>query len=157
MLATTVNPTMTPTGNLRMSMPPIKRPIVAQGCARPVRSWRVSWASRPSYLFGLLGYCSAPAAIWVGSPAPHRQGPRTSWGHNRRRNIRHVPLLGSCGRLEAGADPGISPQAACSAVGHNYVTQIHLSKPLAKRIIQGPNNSGEIEHTQHFSRSQTPE
>ncbi len=60
-------------------------------------------------------------------------------------------------RLEAGADPGISPQAACSAVGHNYVTQIHLSKPLAKRIIQGPNNSGEIEHTQHFSRSRTPE
>src|SRR5947207_3742252 len=67
MLATTVNPTMTPTGNLRMSMPPIKWPIVAQGCApRPVRSWRVSWASRQSYLFGLLGYCSAPQHSGLG-------------------------------------------------------------------------------------------
>jgi hypothetical protein len=48
--------------------------------------------------------------------------------------------------VETGADPTNPGTAACSAVGHNYVTQVTLAKPLAGRTLTGPNNRGVIEH-----------
>jgi hypothetical protein len=47
--------------------------------------------------------------------------------------------------IETGADP-TAPGSACSAVGHNYVTQVTLAEPLAGRTLSGPNNRGLIEH-----------
>jgi len=48
--------------------------------------------------------------------------------------------------LEAGADPTLSPAAACSAVGQSYVTEVTLSQKLGSRTLTGPNNQGEIHH-----------
>ncbi len=48
--------------------------------------------------------------------------------------------------LAAGADPSISPAAACSAVGQSYVTEVTLSQKLGKRTLTGPSNQGEIVH-----------
>ncbi len=49
-------------------------------------------------------------------------------------------------QLQAGADPGIGPASAYSAVGQAYVTQVSLSKPLGDRSLSGPNNQGQVEH-----------